>query len=152
MVRHLDWWRGSRRVRHAVFRQSAKKHECTKLFKRGSVMSNYIRVLPRDLFNEANLLKCLGALWIAVENSDKARFTVDDVDQFDIRQSDSDGSTYVANAPFEIEGEGYHLFRPMNSREAWPLLAVISNDDDADCISVFNDDGTLSDDMKALIR
>lgn len=23
---------------------------------------NYVRIIPRDLFNEANLLKCLGAL------------------------------------------------------------------------------------------
>ncbi len=29
----------------------------------------YKRVIPRDLFNEANLLKCYGALWIALDNA-----------------------------------------------------------------------------------
>jgi hypothetical protein len=28
----------------------------------------YTRVIPRDLFNEANLLKCIGGLYIALEH------------------------------------------------------------------------------------
>lgn len=114
-------------------------------------MSNYIRVLPRDLFNEANLLECLGALWIAVENSDRARFTVDDVDSFDIRQSPDDGSIYVANAPFEVNGVRYTLFRPLNSREPWPLLAVQGDDPDAEYFEVFDSNGKLSQAMCLLI-
>lgn len=30
-------------------------------------MSTYIRVLPRDLFNEADLLKCVARLWILLD-------------------------------------------------------------------------------------
>lgn len=30
-------------------------------------LSNYERVVPRDLFNEANLLKCIGKLVLEIE-------------------------------------------------------------------------------------
>lgn len=30
-------------------------------------MARYIRVVPRDLFNEGDLLKCYGRLWILLD-------------------------------------------------------------------------------------
>lgn len=33
----------------------------------------YLRVIPRDLFNEAKLLKCLGKLYLEAEKSGGAR-------------------------------------------------------------------------------
>lgn len=114
-------------------------------------MSNYCRVIPRDLFNEANLLKCLGQLYIALEASTTARFDVDDVPIFDIHQSSDDGSIYVANLPFSIKGHSYHLFRPLNSRNPWPLHLTDHDDADFDTIKIFDDSGHLSPEMLALI-
>jgi hypothetical protein len=118
-------------------------------------MSNYIRVIPRDLFNEASLLKCLGTLYIALENvpdCDQAEFAVGDVDSFDIHQDSNDGSIYVANLPFVVAGRACHLSRPLNSRQPWPLWLSDRDNDDFDRIEVFNEQGKLSSDMLAFLK
>ena len=113
-------------------------------------MSNYIRVLPRDLFNEASLLKCYGRLWILLdETADHgARFETSDVDVFDIAQDASSGAITVRNVTFTVRDIERRLTRPLNSRRAWPLY-VESDDDD---IAVFDDAGNLSDEMRAFIQ
>lgn len=112
----------------------------------------YQRVIPRDLFNEANLLKCLGSLYISLQGRiDGAGFDVEDVDRFDIQQSEADGSIYVANLPFSIGGTSYHLFRPLNSRASWPLYLTATDDSDFDVVSVFDDNGSLSKRFLALL-
>jgi hypothetical protein len=108
---------------------------------------SYVRVLPRDLFNEANLLKCLGQLWLLVDGREGAKFLVEAVEGFEIRQDPNDGSLFVGNVPFALRGLLAHLSRPLNSREPWPLYLSIPEDPDFDVIAVFNDDGSLSDDM-----
>lgn len=113
---------------------------------------SYTRVIPRDLFNEANLLKCYGRLYIVTEGNRDAHFPDDDCDSFDIVQRDEDGYLYIENLPFEIHGKQYRLVRPLNSRGAWPLYAEDLDDSDADAIPVFDPDGNLSDEMDALIR
>ena len=52
----------------------------------------YRRVIPRDLFNEGNLLKCLGKLYVQAEYYDEKTITVKQVD----------------DGPFNV-------FRPLNS-------------------------------------
>lgn len=110
----------------------------------------YIRVIPRDLFNEADLLKCLGRLYIELETAGKhkARFDVEDVPSFDIRQNLGDGSISVVNLPFMIGRRRFYLFRPLNSRKPWPLM--IERDDDV--WRVFDDQGRLSTDFMELLR
>lgn len=114
---------------------------------------SYIRVIPRDLFNEANLLKCMGQLYIALENTANclARYDVEDVEYFDIRQNSEDGSIYVANISFSIAGRLYDLSRPLNSRQAWPLYLSNLDDADFDPIAVFDEAGNLSAQMLALV-
>lgn len=116
-------------------------------------MPNYRRVIPRDLFNEANLLKCLGRLYIELERAEtswrhKARYDVEDVASFDIVQDENDGSIFVRNLPFSIDGQRYHLARPLNSRRPYPLWLTHPDNPDFEPVDVFNDDGTLSDDFK----
>lgn len=116
-------------------------------------MSNYIRVLPRDLFNEANLLKCLGRLWIALDETAAghgARFVTEDVPAFEIEQDPSSGAIYAANVRFRVYGTYCRLTRPLNSRRSWALYA--EPDDDADPVDVFDDEGNLSDEFRAFIR
>lgn len=117
---------------------------------------SYIRVIPRDLFNEANLLKCLGALYIALETAGDhaAGFGVEAVERFDIVQNPNDGSIYVENLPFSIGGRFCHLSRPLNSRSPFPLYATLSwprpGEDDL-LVSVFDEDGKLSGAFRSLI-
>lgn len=111
---------------------------------------SYIRVIPRDLFNEASLLKCLGRLWIWLDSNrgHRARFVEEAVDRFDVRQCEADGSLTVVNLSFTVAGHEYPLRRPLNSREPFPLYI---EDREGDEISVFTDDGDLSPDFKAFI-
>jgi len=113
---------------------------------------SYRRVIPRDLFNEANLLKCLGHLYITLETTrSNAKFDVEDLPVFDIEQDANDGSISVANLPFSVDGRKVHLSRPLNTRAAWPLYLSRPDDPDFDPIRVFEDTGFFTDDMLALI-
>lgn len=115
-------------------------------------MSSYLRVLPRDLFNESSLLKCIGRLWILTENLDhSAKFHDEDMPAFEIEQSQDDGSIFVGNLTFSISGAIHRLYRPLNSRQAWPLYAQNMDDDNAESIPVFREDGELSDEMREAI-
>jgi hypothetical protein len=88
---------------------------------------SYHRVIPRDLFNEASLLKCYGRLWILLDQlgNQKAKLSEGSGKPFKIEQNEADG---VA------------LHRPLNSRQAWPLYAVINTEE----CEVFDDEGNLS--------
>lgn len=88
------------------------------------------RVLPRDAFNDANMLKCIGKLTMDIEDGVISGLTYEyDGEPFDIQQDDSSGSTFVANIEFQ-NSEGRIIFfrRPLNSREAWPLLMQVGWD------------------------
>ncbi len=108
----------------------------------------YRRVIPRDLFNEGNLLKCLGRLSCLLDCRDgRAKLDEGDGSPFRIEQDPSTGSLSCTNLPFTIDGRPYRLTRPLNSRDAWPLYA--ENDDEA--VPVFEDDGNLTDEFERLI-
>lgn len=114
---------------------------------------SYIRVIPRDLFNEASLLKCLATLYIALDGMlPNGGFSVEDVDRFIVEQDPNDGSIYVENVPFYLAGRHYRLSRPLNSRQPWPLYLTDIFNNDFDPIAVFNNDGTLSDELLNLIK
>lgn len=114
---------------------------------------SYIRVLPRDLFNEANLLKCLGQLWLLLDGKDgPVKFETEAVEEgFWILQDPADGSTYVSNVEVSVRGKRAHLSRPLNSRNPWPLYLSLPKDPSFDPIAVFNDVGDLSEDMLRLM-
>lgn len=116
-------------------------------------MSNYRRVLPRDLFNEANLLKCLGRLWIVLDDrrGHTARIVEEDVPAFDIVQNEATGGIYVRNLTFAVGGREFDLERPLNSRQPWPLYVSAADDPDFEEIAVFDDGGQLTPEMRAFI-
>lgn len=113
---------------------------------------SYVRVLPRDLFNEADLLKCMGRLWIELDRlgTSRARIVEEDVPSFIVEQDDSDGSIFVSNVTFEVDGVVHRLRRPLNARRSYPLMDL-GPDDDFDSIPVFEEDGSLSESFKASI-
>lgn len=106
----------------------------------------YSRVIPRDLFNEADLLKCLGALWIATE-----RLPAVDIEHdggaFLIEQDEADGSLRCANVTLRLFEYEVRLFRPLNSRQPFPLYAM----DGDDAVRVFTDGGALSQDFLSMV-
>lgn len=107
----------------------------------------YTRVIPRDLFNEAKILKCLGQLYLNLE-----RFTVDrdilldyDGGAFDIRQNPASGGLRVWNVDLIVRGRYLDMESPLNSREPYPLFIDMEGDDED--IKIFNDDGSFSAEM-----
>lgn len=113
----------------------------------------YYRVIPRDLFNEANLLKCMGRLYINLEQEGLEGCELvqgEGCEQgFDIGQDEDTGALFVSNVTLEAHGIPQRLIRPLNAREAYPLLLVTEDDDE---IPVFNEDGSFSEELKAHIE
>jgi hypothetical protein len=57
---------------------------------------NYLRIIPRDLFNESNILKCYGQLYLELEKHGKEDMLVEERDfthSFNISQDELDGCT-----------------------------------------------------------
>lgn len=108
----------------------------------------YTRVIPRDLFNEANLLKCYGQIYINLERMNVDARLIEPDGAFRIEQNDATGGTWVTNVPFIVRGERVELERPLNSREPFPLYAT-TRDDAEYC--VFNDDGSFTDEFTAFL-
>jgi hypothetical protein len=110
----------------------------------------YRRVIPRDLFNEANLLKCLGRLSLLLLDHPiygRAEFRHNG-EPFLIEQDEADGSISVPSLRFLIDGEPVHLSRPLNSRDSWPLWAQVGEDE----VQVFDEDGKLTPEFASLIK
>lgn len=115
----------------------------------------YRRVIPRDLFNEANLLKCWGQLWLLLDNmhsSAEIRHTSDN-GEFQIEQCEGDGSICVQNLHLVIGGHRCAFYRPLNAREPWPVWCIIPvGEADEDEIKVFTEHGQLTPEFLAAIR
>jgi hypothetical protein len=114
---------------------------------------SYNRVIPRDLFNEANLLKCYGQLYLKLEELNIPGVLLEHSGEaFDVWQNPDDGSTTVVNIELMKGGDGdtrmIGLYRPMNSREPWPLYAMLDYEE----VAVFNDDGSLTGEFITLLK
>ena len=59
---------------------------------------SYIRVIPRDLFNEANLLKCHGQLVIHLEGRLPNAGFPEDVSRFEVEQDPNSGAIYIESS------------------------------------------------------
>ena len=102
----------------------------------------YQRVIPRDLFNEAKLLNCLGKLSIAILDcmTDGLQLVEEfDGDAFQVEQDPSDGSLSVVNYTLTLEGEPIRLWTPCNSRDKYPLYSTYQDEE----YKVLDDDGNL---------
>lgn len=112
----------------------------------------YTRVIPRDLFNEAKLLKCLGQLALIIHDGVDAagycvprELTVEHDHAWKIDQRQSDGGLYVCGGlRFKVRQLVLELYTAYNSKSPYPLLCMMGG-----CveIDVFNDDGTLAKDF-----
>lgn len=106
---------------------------------------SYQRVIPRDLFNEANLLKCFGTLYLRLEALAIEGVSLEHDDEaFDIDQDENTGGLHVRNVALIVRGQKMEMWRPLNSRHAWPLYLNTPDDEE---YSVFDDEGNLSAEM-----
>lgn len=106
-----------------------------------SLPHKYQRVIPRDFFNEARLLNCLGKFEIAVGNGDfqiqglevRTRFDDSTDSHFVISQDPSSAALYCENyhawIEFKDRIEPIELSIPYNAREKFPLIARYQGED-----------------------
>lgn len=107
----------------------------------------YRRVIPRDLFNEANLLKCYGQIYIRAEHEPEGKVEIEhDGEAFEIVQNEADGSLSIYNVQVAVNGQYVTISRPLNSRDPWPLYA----EHDGNVVSVFNDNGEFTEGFLSL--
>lgn len=95
---------------------------------------HYTRVIPRDLFNEANLLKCLGRVSLLIlDNAAPSGIKLEyepETEGFEVAMNEDDGSICVPSLLlFRKDGEFATPYRPMNSREQFPLWIQTEDDD-----------------------
>ena len=107
---------------------------------------SYRREIPRDLFNEAKLLKCLGQLSLMIEDGFTHRWPLrldyTGGGPFVIEQDPSDGGLYCFNVRLFCGEREIPLKTGLNSRDPYPLIF----EDEAgagDWQQVFWDDGKL---------
>jgi hypothetical protein len=87
---------------------------------------SYKRVIPRDLFNEAKLLKCLGQLQLLIHDGVGIRWPLrfrhikPDIG-FIVEQQTSDGGIYCLNLPLFVGKQQIHVYSRCNSKDPYPL-------------------------------
>lgn len=110
---------------------------------------SYTRVLPRDAFNEANLLKCIGQISLLINDGFAPKFTAAlwhyrEDNSFQIRLDESSGDIYCTNFILRYEGIERRMVVPMYSRRPYPAKILVNEDYEW----LFNEDGTLNEIFK----
>jgi hypothetical protein len=84
----------------------------------------YKRVIPRDLFNESKLLKCVGRLALKIHDSmgpEGLKLEYDDK-PFEIRLDGYKDAFYVENMKFHVNGRQFYFYSQVNSHEPYPFF------------------------------
>ena len=116
--------------------------------------TNYKRVLPRDLFNEAKLLKCVGKIVLLIEDEMMpVTYHYDNTltDNFIVGQNQSDGSFFVKNISFFAAGKFFDVVVYQNKNEMWNAYAHFVDGPAGSClleeIPLFTELGDLSEEF-----
>jgi len=107
-----------------------------------------MRTIPRDLFNQANLLENLGHLYIELETIAKENILVDEDPERDSFEMSVDGysnSQSIKSIFIKVNGENQSVYRYINSRERYSLYCMDMLTEEE--IEVFDKDGKLSTDF-----
>lgn len=109
---------------------------------------NYNIVLPRDAFNQAKLLKCLGRLTLLIEDRLAPEWISYELkypyNQFVFSLND-DNRLFCENLVFEIKGiphQRHIVYSVYNSKDNYPLVLELGNDFSP--INIFNEDGSFT--------
>jgi hypothetical protein len=110
----------------------------------------YTRVIPRDFFNEAKLLKCFGKLSLSILDCklpDGVKVTIEECgDPFEICLS-HDGLLFIANYLTCVNGESVMFGSRYNSKRNFPFYCI--HPESLEEIEVFTDDGKFSEEFVA---
>lgn len=102
---------------------------------------SYMRVCPRDLFNESKLLKCLGQISLGIHDGTIQGLEMvyeNERDGFNINQNDDTGGIYVSNLFFiDSHGEHVEFYHPLNNKNNYPIIMIYKNEE----YYPFNDKG-----------
>lgn len=112
-------------------------------------IESYTRVIPRDFFNEAKLLKCFGQLALKILDG----LTPDNMDiyieesgePFNIDLTD-DGSLIISNYETMINNIPVIFKTTYNSKANYPFFCEVDYTD----YEVFDDNGNFTDEFKNL--
>lgn len=111
-------------------------------------MLNYTRVIPRDFFNEAKLLKCMGLLSLKILDRmlpDGIEIEVEENGApFQINLSDA-GDLIVTNYKIIINGDDGIFYTIYNSKENYPFFCYCANDNND--VRVFNEAGVFTEEF-----
>ncbi len=101
----------------------------------------YTRVIPRDFFNEAKLLKCFGQLALKIlDNQTPCKIEISDSGEaFEIELSD-DGCLFLRNYAVTINNTEVFFKTTYNSKSAYPFYCEIDYND----YEVFNEKGEFT--------
>lgn len=121
---------------------------------------DYERELPRDLFNEANLLKGWGRLSLLVHDGKapehlRIRHAQSDAigqNGFVIRQDQSDGSISVINLQLSYGDYRILVSSPLNSRQRYTLEFSIAVLEEEYLGSVLTEEGELSEEFLEVLK
>lgn len=110
---------------------------------------SYSRVIPRDFFNEAKLLKCYGQLSLAILDGKVPKGITIAIEEtgesFEIALSD-DGSLYVSNYEILVNGCSTTFGTRYNSKRNYPFYCQHS--DTLEEIEVFDENGEFTSEFK----
>jgi hypothetical protein len=115
-------------------------------------MPKYSRVIPRDFFNEAKLLKCMGILSLKIHDrvlpEGVSIGIVESGEPFNIQLSYS-GELYISNYSVLIQGTPVYFYTTYNSKEDLPFYCCTH---DGEEIQVFNPDTSFTPDFVSLCK
>lgn len=108
----------------------------------------YKRVLPRDLYNESNLLKCLGRIALLIEDGFAPQglqlTNRKPMAGFPVDMHAHDGSIYCPDMILSNRyGVSSLVLRPLNARDPYPVLIEWGDEE----IVVFDDGGQFTDEF-----
>lgn len=116
---------------------------------------SYVRTLPRDLFNEADLLKCWGRLWTSLDDAGWRSTSIEPevAEEFVIVQDEGSGAIAVQNLALKIDGVEHWVERPLNSRRPWVLRITGAEGvtGDFEEVEVFDERGEFTQAMRSLV-
>jgi len=108
---------------------------------------NYLRVIPRDFFNESKLLKGLGRLSLLELNGNryniKIRLERDEQSPFTIKQNPFTGNLYDASTLVYINDKIVSVSQQYNCKASYGL--IWENNDSSDF--VFKDNGEFTEEF-----
>lgn len=109
--------------------------------------SNYMRVIPRDFFNEAKLLKCMGQLSLKIHDFQLpvgVDISIFESNQpFNIRQLEADGGLFVFNWMVYVNSTEVIMKTAYNSKSNYPLYCELDYEDTL----VFDEQGNFTEDF-----